>query len=266
MDARRVALVLALVLAFAACARSLPAPQGPREPARLAVVTWNMHAGAGDLQQLVRDLTAGRLSAAPPRDYVLLLQEASQGGAHDPALVAAARHLSIYYAAVRTVGGRTSGNAIVSTLPLSAMREISLPRARQPRSALEATIALDGQPLFIVDTHLENRISLARGGLFSDTARGRQAEALLREIPASGPGIAGGDFNTWLGTTEPAWRAFLARFHDTPAERSEPTFRNHLVLDHLFFDLPGGWRATRTVIRERYHSDHNPVLGLVTSR
>jgi hypothetical protein len=42
-----------------------------------------------------------------------------------------------------------------------------------------------------------------------------------------------------------------------------PTFRDRLVLDHLFFDLPDGWRAERRVVADRYRSDHHPVLGLL---
>jgi endonuclease/exonuclease/phosphatase family metal-dependent hydrolase len=177
--------------------------------------------------------------------------------------VARDRHLFLSYSVVRRTGTRVSGNAILSTVPLTNTREIALPRARQRRSAAEATISIDGEDLFVVDAHLENRIGILRGALFSDTARGRQAEALLDSIPASGHGIAGGDFNTWLGPNEPAWKKFLARFHDTPAGRPEPTFRDRLVLDHLFFDLPEGWRVIRRVIRERYGSDHNPVVGLI---
>lgn len=258
----RVAILVAFLLA-AACGRPLPPPQPPARPARLAILTWNMHAGAGDLPRLVADLASGRMTGSPPRDYVLLLQEAVQGGLHDPARLARDRHLAIYFVVVRRTGARVSGNAIVSTLPLSNTREIALPRARQMRSAAEATITVDGVSLFVVDTHLENRISILRGGLFSDTARGRQAEALLEAIPASGHGVAGGDFNTWLGPNEPAWRLFLARFRDTPAGPAEPTFRDRLVLDHLFFDVPEGWRVTRRVIHERYRSDHNPVIGLI---
>lgn len=249
----------------AGCARPVPPPQLPAGPARIAVITWNMHAGAGDLPRLVDDLTSGRLVGVPPRDFVLLLQEAVQGGAHDPASVARARHLAAYSVVVRRVGTRGSGNTILSTLPLTNMREIVLPRARQMRSAAEATISIDGLSLFVVDAHLENRISILRGPLFSDTARGHQADALLQAIPPSGHGIAGGDFNTWLGPNEPAWKKFLARFHDTPPERSQPTFRDHLVLDHLFFDLPEGWRVIRRVIHERYRSDHNPVVGLIAT-
>lgn len=225
-----------------------------------------MHAGVGDLPRLVEDLTSGRMVGIAPRDFVLLLQEAVQGGAHDPANVARERHLFVYYVVVRRSAARISGNAIVATLPLTNTREIALPRARQMRSAAEATIGIDGTNLFVVDAHLENRISILRGALFSDTARGRQADALLEAIPPAGHGIAGGDFNTWLGPNEPAWKKFLARFRDTPAGRSEPTFRDRLVLDHLFFDVPEGWRVTRRVIHERYHSDHNPVAGLLETR
>lgn len=234
------------------------------QPATLAVITWNMHAGIGDLARLVDDLTAGRLTGVPPTDYVLLLQEAIQGGQHDPAPLAAARSLSFTYAPVRQTRAGTSGNAIVSTLPFAATRTITLPRQRQMRSAIAATVDVARTRLFVVDVHFENRSSLWRGLLFSDAARGRQAQALLRELPA-GPGIAGGDFNTWLGRNEPAWKVLAARFPDTPASRLEPTFRDRLVLDHLFMDMPDGWQVVSRVVRDTYGSDHHPVIALVSA-
>ena len=110
---------------------------------------------------------------------------------------------------------------------------------------------------------MENRVSWLKGGLLSDTARGRQAEALLRALPPDEPGIVGGDLNTWLGVHEPAWQVFRRRFPDTPAELLEPTFRDRLVLDHLFFDVPAGWQVTRRVLHDRYGSDHHPVIGVL---
>src|SRR5688572_27242825 len=214
-----------------------------------------MHAGSGDLRALLDDLASGRI--APPRDYVLLLQEAGDEGERDVRTVAAARGLSV---AFHRTPERTIGNAILSTLPLAAPRVIELPRERQPRRALLATIDAGGLPLLVVSAHLENRLGWLRG-LFGDRARGRQAAALLGEIPA-GPGVLGGDMNTMLGADEPAWRAFADRFPDTPA-RPEPTFRDRLVLDHLFFDLPDGWTATRRVLANQYGSDHHPVLGII---
>jgi endonuclease/exonuclease/phosphatase (EEP) superfamily protein YafD len=70
--------------------------------------------------------------------------------------------------------------------------------------------------------------------------------------------------NTMLGPAEPAWQVLSKRFPDTPADRPRPTFRDRLVLDHLFFDLPDGWTVTRRVVPERYGSDHHPVIGVVT--
>ncbi len=220
-----------------------------------------MHGGRGDLTRLLDDLAAGRLTGPPVRDYVVLLQEAVEGGDGDVKAIAAARTLSSHFSAVRRSPQRTSGNAILSTLALANVRAIDLPQERQPRAALAAALEIGGQTLWVISTHLENRLGWLRG-LFGDRARGRHAEALLREIPPQQHGILGGDMNTMLGPDEPAWRAFLARFPDTPA-RPEPTFGDRLVLDHLFFDLPDGWTATRTVVADRYDSDHHPVLGVV---
>ena len=237
----------------------------PPRPADLAVVTWNVHAGAGDLPRLVSELADGRLTGAPPRDYVFLLQEAVAGSPSDAVSVARERQLFVTYEAVHRIGLTSLGNAILSTLPLLSTRVVVLPRARQPRVAVAANISVMGVEMFLVNAHLENRVSVWRGLLFSDGARGRQADALLAQLPP-GPGIAGGDLNTWLGPSEPAWKAFAARFPDTPSGAAEPTFRDRLVLDHLFFDLPEGWEVERHVLPEGYGSDHRPVLGVIRTR
>ena len=228
-------------------------------------MTWNVHAGAGDLPRLISDLADGQLTGTPPDEYVLLLQEAMADQGSDTRSVARERQLSIAYEPVHRNGSMTIGNAILSTLPLLNTRVIALPRARQTRVAVAATIAVMGVELFLINAHLENRVSVWRGLLFSDGARGRQAAALLAQLPP-GPGIAGGDLNTWLGPTEPAWRAFAARFPDTPGGVAAPTFRDRLVLDHLFFDVPDGWEVERLVLPEGYGSDHRPVLGIIRTR
>jgi len=220
-----------------------------------------MHGARGDLPRLIEDLADGRLTGSTIRDYVVLLQEAPEGGDGNVTTTAAGRGLSAYFSAVRRGAVRATGNAIVSTRPLVDARSIDLPRERQPRAAAIATIQVSGETLFVSSTHLENRLGWLRG-LFGDRARGRQADALLREIPPQQHGILGGDMNTMLGPTEPAWRAFLDRFPETPSH-PEPTFRDRLVLDHLFLDLPAGWVATRRVVEERYGSDHHPVLGVI---
>jgi endonuclease/exonuclease/phosphatase family metal-dependent hydrolase len=257
------AVTVALAFVLAGCAARVPV-SGPRaEPVVLAVVSWNMNAGRGDLPRLVDDLSSGALTGTLARDYVVLLQEVVEPGVTDLVSFARERSLSMFFVPVRTHRQRTTGNAILSTSPLGDRRGIELPRERQSRGAAAAGITVAGEHLFVVSTHLENRVGLLRGALFSDHARGRQAAALLRALPDDRYGIAGGDFNTWLGHSEPAWRAFAERFPDTPSDGFEPTFRDRLVLDHVFFHLPPGWQAHRWVSADRYGSDHHPVVGTI---
>jgi hypothetical protein len=268
----------------------------------LAVVTWNLHDGTGDLPRLLDDLRSGRLTGAPVGDYVVLLQEAvvraapetpsvmptleagdiavrgrgvqadqprgarsRQGDQRQPDLddLARQRGLHVFHVPVFAGGPRPRGTAIVSTLPLFDARAIELPEERQHRVAASAGVTVAGERLFIVSAHLENRLPLFRGGPFGDRARGRQAVALVQALPAPGHGIVGGDLNTMLGASEPAQRILTDRFPDTPAARRQPTFRDRLVLDHLFFDVPTGWTVARLVVADRYDSDHHPVVGLV---
>jgi endonuclease/exonuclease/phosphatase family metal-dependent hydrolase len=176
--------------------------------------------------------------------------------------VVAAHKLSSFHVPV-FAGSSRRGNAILSTLPLRRPHALDLPEERQHRVAAAAHIDLGGQAMFLVSAHLENRLQLLRGGPFGDRARRRQADALVEALPTNAHGIVGGDMNTMLGPEEPALRRFRERFADTPPEPSRPTFRGRLVLDHLFFDLPDGWRATRDIVSKRYGSDHHPVVGVV---
>lgn len=252
---------LALVLLSTACVTAGVATL-PAQPALLAVLTWNMNAGRGDLPRLVVDLETGRLGTAPAPELVLLLQEAVQEDVPCLNELAETRRWSMLFVPVHHDGRRMRGNAILSTRPLRNARAIPLPRERQPRVAAAAAIAVAGRELFVVSAHLENRVSWWKAGLLSDEARGRQAEALLRALPADAPGIVGGDFNTWLGQGEPAWHLLAPRFDDAPTART-PTFADRLVLDHVFVDLPEGWRAAARVVPHAYGSDHQPVMALV---
>src|SRR5690348_14058434 len=110
-----------------------------------------MHGGRGDLRRLIADLEAGRLTSAAPRDYVLLLQEFVN---REDVPGSTTRTLTLFTSPVRSA----TGNAIVSTVPLADSRTIDLPRERQPRAAVAASIRIGGEALFIVSTHLENRL------------------------------------------------------------------------------------------------------------
>jgi endonuclease/exonuclease/phosphatase family metal-dependent hydrolase len=256
-------LILAgLVLLLTSCTRST-LETTPSSPGLAAIVTWNMNAGVGNLQRLLADLDGGRLTDGPMGEAVVLLQEAVAEDAVRLQRAADARGWSMFLVPVRYDGHRTRSNAILSSRPLLQPRVIPLPQERQARSAVAAFIELGSQRMFVVSAHLENRA----GGwkvLFSDAARGRQADTLIRELPADEPGIVGGDLNTWLGPHEPAWLSLARRFPDTPATRT-PTFGGRLVLDHLFFDLPDGWRAATRVVPDTYGSDHHPVVAVISA-
>jgi endonuclease/exonuclease/phosphatase family metal-dependent hydrolase len=231
-------------------------------------VTWNLHDGKGDLPRFVDDLASGRITGQPLRDYVLLLQEAVASSVRlqpDLEAIAASRGLTSFHVPVFTGQPRPRGTAILSTLPLRDPHAIDLPHERQHRVAAAATITVNGVPLVVVSAHFENRLDLFDGGPFADNARGRQAEALVQALPASAHAIVGGDLNTMLGPTEPALGILGARFRHTPSPSPGPTFRDRLTLDHLFFDLAAGWATSRRVVRERYGSDHHPVIGVVTA-
>jgi endonuclease/exonuclease/phosphatase family metal-dependent hydrolase len=257
---RRTAAALAALLFITSCGgRPAPGAPAPRPPtADLAVVTWNLHAGAGDLPRFVADLRAGRLTGGTlSRDFVLLLQEAG------PAVLALARRegLAAHLSAVHPA----RGNAIVSSRPIADAHTIELPRERQRRLALAGWIEVADTRVRVATTHFENRVSWWRGGLFSEGARLRQAQALIAALAPGPPTIVGGDFNAWLGRDEPAWLALAERFPDAQPPPSRPTFRERLFLDELFFDVPDGWRVERTIVENRYGSDHHAVVALLVA-
>jgi endonuclease/exonuclease/phosphatase family metal-dependent hydrolase len=261
------AAVFAAVVLLAACAArpNFKARTAGREIV-LSIVTWNVNKGAGQLARFTEDLVAGRLTPTPVRNFMILLQETIDGNENDAVALARSRNLYSYYDPVLPTERGMSGNAIISTLPLADIRSIPLPESRHTRKALAVTIELDGLKMFAICAHLENRARwLNTFGFFSDSIRKRQAKVLLAAIPP-GYGFMGGDFNTWFGPTEPALKDIRKRFSSTPHEGPEPTYEDHLVLDHLFFDLPDRWEAVREVVKDRYGSDHHPVVALILQK
>jgi endonuclease/exonuclease/phosphatase family metal-dependent hydrolase len=257
--------------------------------APLVVVSWNTHAGAGDLPRFVADLRAGRLTGRPVRDFVLLLQEAYRDG-EAPAVpgvewasaepvrtlkdrwpvIEAANRLGLsafYVPSMRN--GRPSqtredrGNAILSTRPLSDLTAIELPLERQRRVSLAATVTLSPDRSFrIVCTHFTNMV-MHHLWVLSESGRLRQARALGAQMPPEGPLIVGGDFNAWFGFRDAAYRELTRRLSPPASQDTRPTF-GPLRLDHLLFRLPQGWRAEIHRADDKYGSDHYALIATVT--
>lgn len=246
-----------------------PASALDRAVDRLAIISWNIHEGSGDVGELVRRLRAGEFTAGePPDQFVLLLQEATRRDAAVPRRVPrgypaprriasrqgsgtadvgrfAEQQLAVLYAPSMRNGelsgtAEDRGNAIVSTLPLLEPRLIELPLERQRRVAAAAIVEGRSRSgarwrLDLVNVHFDTALALFHGGPFA--ARRRQAAALLEALRAvADPSrvdtatVLAGDFNTWMGHREAAVRLLSEAFSDTPPVDGAPTWVGPLGL------------------------------------
>jgi endonuclease/exonuclease/phosphatase family metal-dependent hydrolase len=262
----------------------------------IAIISWNVHVGGGDLIPFVNQLRAGAWSnGRPVAHFVLLLQEvfrrgpgmpvSVRSGSAIPKTIAASPPsgrrvdileaaeqlgLSLFYAPSMR-NGRSSGavdedrgNAILSTLPLSDFQVIELPFERQRRVSVAATLIIEtpsgvALPLRVCSVHLDNRVTHRRLYVFAPPGRTRQTKGLLDALRDHEAIVLGGDFNTWLGGAEGTLRELRRAFPDTP--RGTGATFGGARLDYLFFRLPPGWRGEWRVLNDLFGSDHRPVLG-----
>ncbi|MFQ5599217.1 MAG: endonuclease/exonuclease/phosphatase family protein [Candidatus Krumholzibacteriia bacterium] len=233
---------------------------GPHEVDSLAIISWNVHVGGGDLVRFVEGLRAGRFTdGRPPRHFVLLLQEVHRRGIQTPAKsthvetprrienspptgdrldivqVAEKLHLTLYYVPSMRNGppgkGTTEedrGNAILSTLPLSDPTAIELPYELQRRVAVAASVR--GRTsrgglwqLRVCSAHLDGRSRWSRVFASFGAGRLRQARALVQSLPEM-PAVLGGDFNTWsFSCMETAISYIRKNFSGSSRMHTEPT-------------------------------------------
>jgi endonuclease/exonuclease/phosphatase family metal-dependent hydrolase len=259
----------------------------------LTLVSWNTALGAGDVETLVADLRR----TAPDRPIVMLLQEVYRGGPEVPSLlsgdaafasrleglradghreeveaIASALGMNAYYVPSMRNGSpllsdEDRGNAILSTLPLSDLTAFELPFERQRRVAVAATVngSSRGKPwqLRVVSAHLDNMAGPKRLWIGAELGRVRQTRGLVDQLSHEGPLVLGGDFNTWFGFNDQAFRETARAFPGTRVTDRRATFRGLLRLDHLFFRLPDGWNAQFRRADERYGSDHYPLIATI---
>jgi endonuclease/exonuclease/phosphatase family metal-dependent hydrolase len=267
---------------------------------RLAVVTWNVHVGSGDIADFVARLRRGEFTAGEPiAQFVLLLQEAYRrdpavpskvprgfpapgriaaavGRAPDIANIAKALGVSLFYVpamrnGIAAIDAEDRGNAILSTLDLHDLVVVELPMERQRRTAAVATVqaeSSDGSPwvLRVANVHLDTALAITRGGPFA--ARRRQALALIEALrtPEGVPTVLAGDFNTWWGATEPALNILRSAFPQTPRTPNLKTWSGplgiHAQLDYIFIRGPlEDVRVQR--LPSRFGSDHYPLLAVL---
>jgi endonuclease/exonuclease/phosphatase family metal-dependent hydrolase len=268
---------------------------------RLAVMTWNVHVGSGDVADVVRRLRTGEFTGGERIEhFVLLLQEAYRrdtavpaqiprgfpapdriaariGRGPDIGRVAKDLGVALFYVpsmrnGIASVDPEDRGNAILSTLDLRDPVVVELPMEHQRRTAVVATVqaqARDGSPwvLRVANVHLDTSLAIRRGGPFG--ARSRQAHALIESlrVPEDIPTVLAGDFNTWWGSTEPALNILRSAFPQTPRIVKQETWNGplglHAQLDYMFMRGP---LAPAVVQRlpSRFGSDHYPLLAIVS--
>jgi endonuclease/exonuclease/phosphatase family metal-dependent hydrolase len=246
-----------------------------------------VHVGRGDIVSFVDDLRAGLHTRGRRfRHYVLLLQEAVRTsgvpplseGARGAARIAPgsarqsvdivniSRALGaslIYVPSMRNGNSAVDpaedrGNAIVSSMPLSAPVAIELPGERQRRVAIVARAA----SVSVAVIHLDALGSARRLRLFwTPWMRDTQLRSMVSLLP-DGPLVVGADLNTWHGRDEMAARSLRALFRDVPLSIDRQGFGLR-VLDYMFFRTGSPHGASYRQVENRYGSDHQPLVGWV---
>ena len=267
----------------------------------VAVVTWNINVGGGDLLSFLDTefrLSCGNRGPASGEavvPFVLLLQEvyrrsdqlpivspsalipwtidpAERPGEHLDIVEFADRcGLSLVYVPSARNGpdngarpGEDKGNAILSTLPLSAPVAIDLPFEAGRKVAVTADIRIRGRPTIrVVSAHLDLAAPLIRTLLTGNQTRARQASGLIDaldlldgRLPGVSATVVGADLNTWAPNETAAllmWRAFP----QSPPWDGRAT-RGSFPTDHLFFRsrVDGPQVSDYRIVESNYHSDH----------
>jgi endonuclease/exonuclease/phosphatase family metal-dependent hydrolase len=189
-------------------------------PDSLAVFSWNLAVGAGDLRSFLEE-EVGLVCAGPDTrssvlfpHFVVLLQEAfrrstalpplddpglaARKASHDPHpggdpdTVELARLCGL--AAFYVPSGRNGvdspgeipsdkGNAILSSLPLSDFLAVENPFETERKVAVAASVAIPGgEPLRLVSAHLEVSTTFRRAVLTGNQTRLRQAGGLIEGL------------------------------------------------------------------------------------
>ncbi len=224
----------------------------------LAIITWNIYIGGGDLVPFVEDFRAGVYTDGPaPEHFVLLIQEAYRDGPdvpknmpeevwvptrreYDPPsgnrmdIMESAERLGLwlFYVPSQRNGypedgprQEDKGNAILSTVPLSELTAIELPFEKYRRVVVAATaegVSTGGAAwrLRICNTHLDNKAKFPRYLQSAGAGRLRQMKALLPHLDEV-PCVLGGDFNTWAPEALETAIPLVRKTFGQPQELSE---------------------------------------------
>lgn len=238
-----------------------PAVGCAAEPARLNVLSYNIHHGEGTDGKFDLPRIAAVIKASGAQ--VTALQEVDEktkraGGVDQASELGKLTKTASRFAKAMDYSGGGYGEAALSSLPILESKTIPLPadEGYEPRSAVAIRIQPKGMPpVWFVGTHLDHTPK--------DRQRLLQVDALLKALSPNGvdPVILVGDMNAQPGS-EPM-RRLLEHFEDASRANPKPTYpvvEPNIRIDWVLTHPKGAWRTVESrVIDERIASDHRPL-------
>lgn len=257
---------LACVVAAAAGALQHPQPshEAPTPERDLTVAAWNVRMGYGLDGTFDPQAVADRIKAYD----VVLLSEVDRGwllnGGQDQLAILA--HLSGKRLYFGPAADPVWGDAVLTDLPVTEVRGKLLAAHGAPTGAgaLAVKVRVDGEPIWMVSTHLQPGDGAGDGV----TQQATDLAAHVAGLASDGSAVVlGGDFNTEPGS--PAFKALTAAgLTDTLADvrpaRTHPAGDPSTEIDHLL--VSGAFTVVSAAVGSSRASDHLPVWTDLTLR
>lgn len=221
-------------------------------PARLRVVSWNIFAARAATLDAIAEVLASMEA-----DVMVLQEVHVYAGGVNQAEVLAERlgHSYIYAGAVEDEDG-SYGQAILTRMPLTAARRISLQSvdASQPRIALDTVLCAGATSVRVIDAHLDQR----PGGTERNTRDLLTAMGDGMHVARAGTLLAG-DFNAEPGSSS-IDMVLAAGLRDVVAAYDDSPTWKHRRIDYVFVAGPVVDTVQDARVVRTTRSDHHLVV------
>ena len=236
----------------------------------LRVLCYNIHHANPPSRPGVIDLDAIANVIKKEQPHLVALQEVdvfterSGKSIHQAEKLAGMTGMKAYFAKAIDFGGGEYGVAILSRLPMEAMRNIPLPTAAgtngEPRTLATAVITLpQGKKILFASTHLDAQQQ--------DTNRMLQINRIVEVLkPEKLPIVIAGDFNSVAGTSViNVLDSIFTRTCTTNCGFTIPEINPTRTIDFIAYTPANAFSVkAHHVVEEGYASDHLPVASVLT--
>ncbi len=232
----------------------------PPKAKQVRVLCYNIHHGEGTDGKIDLERIAGVIKAVNP-DLVALQEVDSvtvrTNGVDQAAELARLTGMKAYFGRTIDFQGGKYGNAILSKLPFSQIRNFPLP-GREPRAVLTAEVDFAPTPFLFMSTHLDNAIAANR--LISADSINK---IVSRE--AKKPAILAGDLNEIpYGPTLGKFREVWTEAYLGDSLFTFPVATPNRQIDYILFTPRERWRLVEVkVLDESIASDHRPIMAVL---